>query len=165
MYLYVSNVVLNHTFPCLLSAAKSSSNLSSSLQTFSMRVFSGSEAAAAAWRPWMMMFRTADSPVEYEQLVLQYACSIFVHLRWIEKWKSPLVTPVGKHMWLRLTDAWVYGWSDIAGWSGQGLKDVVWKRYGGNDIDGLDMSQNRVRMLKMVEKCNKQDGGRSSLTP
>ena len=38
-------------------------------------------------------------------------------------------------------------------------------RYGGNDIDGLDMSQNGVRMLKMVEKCDKQDGGRSSLTP
>jgi hypothetical protein len=27
-----------------------------------MRDFSGSEAAAAACRPWLMMFRTADSP-------------------------------------------------------------------------------------------------------
>ena len=39
------------TFPCLLNAAKSSSSLSNSLQTFSMRDFSGSDADAAAWRP------------------------------------------------------------------------------------------------------------------
>lgn len=50
------------TLPCLLNAAKSSSNLSNSLHTFSIRDFSGSDAEAAARRPWLIMFLTADSP-------------------------------------------------------------------------------------------------------